>query len=346
MKENNNLTWVSKTITLMKCALRVCICSCIVMCMFNFLVAGNTHVSAAAKPQLVITVEASDGNKITDVDIQNALNMARDDKDHSYYVMVPEGDYEFKTQNGLHIYSDTTLDLTNSTITKDKTLQKGAFIQVGYPRKETKEYGVWGELGTGYYWGKYLRGENIKIIGGTFDGGKGEGNITTLCTFSHVKNITFEGSIFKFKPTKTNNAHLIEFGGCKNVTLDSCEFYGNSKAGEAVQLESTYKGVAQSDLMGKCDGTKTSNVTVKDCVFSGFQYALGSNHGCSKDAYKKMIFKNNKFISIGKYAVCVYNYSLSLTGNTIKNSGKRSWNSMVLKLGNKNSIKMSKNSVK
>lgn len=306
----------------------------------------SDSAASAEKAAKQIEVTPSYGDEVTDVDIQNALNLARDDKENSYYIKVPEGEYTFLNQNGLHIYSNTTLDITGCTFTKDKSLQQGAFIQVGYPRKETKTYGEWGELGTGYYWGKYSRGENIMIIGGTLDGGTRTNNITTLVTFSHVQNITFKDTVFTYKPTKRINPHLIEFGGSKNVVIDGCRFYGNKNTDEGIQLESTIKGVAHSDLMGKCDGTKTSNVTIKNCLFSGLQSPFGCNHGCSKDSYKNIVFKNNTFDKIGKYAIVTYNFSGTIKENIIKNSSKRTWNSTVLKLGNKNKIKMIKNVIK
>ena len=238
------------------------------------------NVAQVSAEEIDIIVEATSGDEVQEADIQQALNMARDDSDNSYKITVPKGDYEI---NGLHIYSNTHLIIKGCTFRKEKPYRVGALIQVGYPRKETKKYGVWGELGDGYYWGKYSRGENIIIEGGVFDAGTSTENISTLCTFSHVQNITFKNVTSKYKPKKKTNKHLIEFGASKNVTLDGCKFIGNQNCGEAVQIESAVNGVAGSELMGKLDGTKTLNIVVKNCKFTNFEYGIGTNHGCSKD---------------------------------------------------------------
>ena len=308
-----------------------------IMAMVSF-----TNITVSAKKQKVvkIKVEPSQGKKVQDYDIQSALNMASNDDGTKYIITVPKGTYTFQSQNGLHIYSNTTLNIKGCTFKKGANLAQGAFIQVGYPRKETKKVNVWGGMGTGYYWGKYDRGHDIKVIGGTFDGGTRVNNITTLCTFSHVRDITFKDTVFRYTPSKRNNAHLIECGGVKNLTLDGCKFYGNKLCGEAVQFESTYSGVAGSDLMGKTDGTKTSNVTVKNCMFSNFEYGIGTNHGCSKDVYSNMVIQNCKFSNISKYAVCVYNYKLKMSKNKLEKCRSNSWSSMILRLGGSSSVKI------
>ena len=319
---------------------------CAIMSFMAVMSFADNTVNAEKQKVVKITVEPSEGKKVKDYDIQNALNQAMNDDGTKYIITVPKGTYTFQYQNGLHIYSNTTLKIRGCTFKKGENLAKGAFIQIGYPRKETKKVNVWGAMGTGYYWGKYDRGHDIKIIGGTFDGGTRVNNITTLCTFSHAKDVTFEDTVFKYTPSQRNNAHLIECGAVKNLTLDGCKFYGNKLCGEAVQFESAYSGVAGSELMGKTDGTKTSNVTVKNCTFSNFEYGIGTNHGCSKDVYSNMILQDNTFSNISKYAVCVYNYKLQLSGNTLEKSRNLSWDSMILKLGNSNSIKMSGNKAK
>ena len=144
-----------------------------------------------------------------------------------------------------------------------------------------------------------------------------------------------------------DNAHFIEFGGSKNVKITNCSFISNQKVGEAIQIESTQKGVAGSDLMGKEDGTKTKDVEINKCIFSNLEYAIGTNHGCSKDTYRGFVIKNNTFKKISKYVLCTYNYiDVVIKHNTIENSPKSSFNSYILKLGQKDTYKMSKNVIK
>lgn len=278
-------------------------------------------------------------------DIQRALDQSRDDEINYYTIIVPKGVYEIHGTQRLRIYSNTTLNLTGVTIKKMSDSGVGAMLLVANPRLET---GKSTAAGGGYTKGGYTRGHDMKIIGGTFDSGTGYGNnYSTLCTFSHVRNMTFDGTTFIYKPKKTDDAHMMEFGASKDITIKNCKFLGNQKVGEAIQIESAVKGVSGSDLMGKEDGTATKNVSIVKCVFNNFQYAIGTNHGCKKDKYTGFLIKNNTFEKISKYILCAYNYRKTvIKGNIVKNSGKKSLDAMILKLGEKNTFKKSGNKVK
>lgn len=318
--------------------------SCLMLTMMlSFLSSENQLVPAKTVKVTVKASKISENSKVYDAsDIQKYLDKAIGSK-KTYVVKVPKGTYVLGT-TGLHIYSNTTLVLTGVTIKRGSKMGQGAMIQVGYPRKEK---GKSTSTGGGYTKGGYTRGANIKIIGGTFDAGKSTKKVTTLCTFSHVKNITFQGTTFRYLPNKTTNKHMIELGGSKNVKLDHCKFIGNRNCGEAVQIESTRKGVASSDLMGKEDGTPTKNVTVTKCTFSGFEYGIGTNHGTSKDSYTGIVIKNNIFSGISKYAICTYNYKkCKILNNKVVKSGKRTFDSFILKLGQKDTYVKKGNKVK
>ncbi len=262
----------------------------------------------------------------TESGVQEALDEAKEyaTAKNPYYIKVPKGKYTMLYGN--HIYSNTTLDLTGVTI-KNPCERSGAILQVGYPRREGGE--------KGYKLGKYKRGKNIKIIGGTLDGGSKAGIVSSLVTFSHVKNISFYKTTFKFKPKTTDDAHSIEFGAAKNVTINKCKFLGNHNVSEALQIESAVSGVAHSDLMGKTDGTKTKDVVISNCVFNGYVYGLGTNHGCDKDIYSNIVIKNNSFKNISKYCICTYNYQAKITNNKASNCSNMT---RIFKLGSKNSI--------
>lgn len=289
-----------------------------------------------------MTVKSYYSGKCDERDIQDCLDMAETYPGDKYNIRVPKGTYTLT--KSLHIYSNTTLNLKGVTLKRDKTFERGGMIVVGNPRQE---YGDSDSPGGGYTIGGYERGKNITILGGVLDAGTRTENVTTLCTFSHVSNITIKGTVFKYLPKTANNAHMIEFGAGKNVKITDCKFIGNQKLGEAVQIESAVKGVAGSDLMGKLDGTRTKNVTLSGCTFSNFQYAFGTNHGCSKDIYTNMVISKNTFKHISKYAICTYNYSKAkISGNVLSGSGKRSFDASILKLGQKDSYIKSGNKVK
>ena len=286
-----------------------------------------------------ITVSSEDG-KITGVDIQDALDRAMEDSNNEYIITVPKGTYMLS--RGLHIYSNTTLNLQGVVI-KHPGTGIGAMIQVGYPRRET---GKSTSKGGGYTAGKYSRGKNININGGTFDAGSNSvEDVSTLFTFSHVEKLKITGTKFVYKPNEWDNAHMIEFGAAKDVLIKKCEFIANGKVDEAIQIESARKGVSHSDLMGKEDGTPTINVKIEGCRFVNFIYGLGTNHGIDKDVYKGMVIKNNEFEKIEKYAICVYNFDAVISGNKIKGK-KRSFESYILRLGKRNNLKLTNNFLK
>lgn len=318
----------------------ICRVSIVMGVCLGFLIMPKSDAGAQTIKQ---TVEASDGGKCTIWDIQEALDEAQRNSDDKYEIRVPRGVYRLEGSERLHLSSNTTLILTGVTFKRTKTSGAGAMIIVGYPRGEA---GKSTSPGGGYTKGGYTRGHDIKIIGGTFDAGSEVRNVTTLCTFSHVKNITFEGTTFCYRPKSVNITHMMEFGASKNVTIKNCCFLGNQKMGEAVQIESALKKVASSDLMGKEDGTKTSNVRIQNCTFSNFEYAFGTNHGCSRDKYTHFYICGNTFEKITKYAICCYNYSGAVVKrNVIKKSGKKSFDSFILKLGQKNTLVQSGNKV-
>lgn len=305
---------------------------------------GINKIDSQAKVVNKTVASAVEGEKCTIYDIQNCLDEALQNPSDQYVIKVPKGVYYLRGSERLHISSNTTLILKGVTFRRTKSSGVGAMIQVGYPRNEA---GKSASAGGGYTKGGYTRAHDIKIIGGTFNAGKEVKNVSTLCTFSHVKNITIQDTTFCYKPKRKNPAHMIEFGASKNVTIKNCRFLGNRKMGEAVQIESAVKNIAGSDLMGKEDGTKTLNVRLSGCRFVDFEYAFGTNHGCSKDIYKKISICNNSFEKISKYAICTYNYSKAvIKGNVIKKSGKRTFASFILKLGQKNSLIQSKNKVR
>lgn len=304
------------------------------MLMFGTVTAKK--VSAQTKE---ITVKSEGVQEITV--IQKALDEAKYDTKNQYKITVEPGQYEMSTMKGLHVYSNTELNLTGVTIQRKLSAPVGGMLVIGDPRRET---GKSTTPGGGYTVGGYNRGKNITIIGGTLNAGVNTTNVkqvSSLMTFSHVQNLKLKNMTFIYKPKKKDDAHSIEFGASKNVVIDGCKFYGNHKIVEALQLESAEKSVAHSDLMGKEDGTKTKNVTVSNCLFDNFEYGMGANHGCKKDLYTINI-KNNTFKRIQRFAICAYNFKGTISGNTVKNSGKKTFAKYVLKKGSRNKLKIKK----
>lgn len=182
--------------------------------------------------------------------------------------------------------------------------------------------------------GGYRGGKNIKILGGILDAGTRR-NAGNLCTFSHVQNVTFDGTVFKYLPKKkiaanNRNTHMIEFAAAKDVIIKKCKFYNNKNCrpnNEAIQIESIRNErkllETSPDDFGKRDGTQCKNVTIKDCYFRGFNYGCGSNHLSKKDHFSNMKFIRNTFVGAKKYAICIFGYrNVLISGNKLLKSGR------------------------
>ncbi|BBF45158.1 cell wall surface anchor family protein [Lachnospiraceae bacterium KM106-2] len=311
--------------------------------LFGILLSANI----ASADTINLTVN-NNGDRTT-ATIQTYLDQAKENPHNYYKIKVPKGTYEI--ERCMRIYSNTYLDITGSTFKITGHPSDGYMLQVGDPKRETAKVGDWNNTRSKpYSWGKYSRGKNITIVGGTFDSGttvNPNDGVGDMFTFSHVQNITLKNITFKSRPKKTAGFHMIEFAAAKNVKILNCTFDGTQKCRSAVQLESAIKGVANMNSQLPSDGTKSSNITVQGCKFKNMEYAFGTNHGTPKETFNNITVKNNTFEKITKYAVCVYNYkNCKIQGNTLKKSRSSSFDSMVLKLGTKNSLKVSKNKAK
>ena len=258
-----------------------------------------------------ITAESGKGR-----DIQNALDASEKDSKNLCIVKVPEGTHRLDRE--LYIPSNTTLDL------------RGVTLKPWEPGYRILEFGSVNYGSAGGYRG----GKNIKILGGVLDAGTWR-NAGNLCTFSHVQNVTFNGTVFKYLPKKkirasNRNTHMIEFAAAKNVTIKNCKFYNNKNCrpnNEAIQIESIRNErkllETSPDDLGKRDGTQCKNVTIKDCYFKGFNYGCGSNHLSKKDHFSNMKFIRNTFVGAKKYAICIFGYrNVLISGNKLIKSGR------------------------
>jgi len=161
---------------------------------------------------------------------------------------------------------------------------------------------------------------NVTVTGGTFSGDF-DSNITyghtssnaMVGVFHHSENITFKN--VKFNMT-TSDSHTFDLGGCRNIIIDNCEFYGlkPSRASrehvEAIQIDySNAKGLtdkSQSEL-ANVDGSPTYNVSVTNSKFLAIYnddgsikyYApnpIGEHASYSDGLPHDIVFENNNVI--------------------------------------------------
>lgn len=161
---------------------------------------------------------------------------------------------------------------------------------------------------------------NVIIEGGTFSGdfnasidyGHASGN-AFIGVLHHAENLTFRNINFYMT---TSNSHTLDLGGCRNIEIDNCKFYGinntttNREYVESIQIDYSYPSglTDQSDYeKGNTDGLPTYNVVVKNSEFlpiyngdgSVAYYApsaIGSHASFADGRLHGIKFVNNKIV--------------------------------------------------
>lgn len=155
----------------------------------------------------------------------------------------------------------------------------------------------------------YLLSTDITIKNGTIDGRADVGN-HNLVNIGNATNIIFSNMKFM----NNMQGHLVELTGCKNATIENCEFSCTVKdttsENEALQLdicaykERKWNGVYYTEDIKQqlpCVG-----ITVKGCLFKNYPSGVGNHHAIStilkssgsfdtKYHNKKIIIQNNRF---------------------------------------------------
>lgn len=236
-------------------------------------------------------------------DIQKALDYTRDFAREAspMTVILPKGTYGiFGT---LNLYSNTTLDLSGSVLTRNEN--SGSILRFGRGSDRNTGY-------SGY--------RNITVKNGTLDGGKK--GTASLMRFAHAGNIQILS--VKFRNTK-NVQHLLTFAAAENVLIDSCSFSdmtfstASSSNSEAVQIDILNPHHFTDNVY---DGTRTKNVTVSNCSFKNVVRGVGTHSAIVGYYFDNMNITDNVFSGIAGYAVNALNYRNSnICGNRIYQCG-------------------------
>lgn len=205
---------------------------------------------------------------------------------------------------------------------------------------------------------------NVTVTGGCFSGDF-DSDITyghtssnaMVGVFHHCENITFKN--VKFNMT-TSDSHSFDLGGCRNITIDNCEFYGLKPSNtsreyvEAIQVDySNASGLtdkSQSELEN-VDGLPTYNVSVTNSKFLAIYnddgsikyYApnpIGEHASYSEGLVHDVLFENNTVIDAmpvstgGNISGWIHFYgvkNLTVKGNTFKNTKSYAANLFTIK---------------
>ena len=277
-----------------------------VLLSFVMVISALPLTASAETSNNEITLNVENGADISDAFNRSALLAKYDQSGTVYKITIPAGKYYASKQ--LVLWSNTYVYMNGVTIIRNDGVN---FLRFG--RKDELEANP----------AKGYNGfSNIRIEGGTFDG---NGYSNAIIQIGHSKNITFKGITFK----NVKNAHMVEIGGCSDVSIENCAFtgfsgnWGSSTNYEALQFEVvTSTGKHFAGYPDVNDETPCRNITVKGCSFKNLQRATGTHTGIANSYFSNMNFINNTFENITGFALIATNYSNStISGNVMKNCG-------------------------
>ena len=233
-------------------------------------------------------------------DVQRQLNVAKREAtaENPYVIRVAPGSYELA--KSLRLYSNTTLDLTDVTL----TVQQGKTCNA-------VRIGEADDTQAGYYY------QNIKLIGGTLDN---NGRANTLVKMAHAKNVTVKGVTLR----NARNGHLMEVGGVAGLTVDGCTFRDQIQVGtytmipEALQIDILDRKHFPSYLP---EDLPVKNLTVTNCTFTNVPRGIGAHTMVLNQYVRNVTIKNNTFTNLKSAAIQTMAFAhCRIEGNTITNA--------------------------
>lgn len=281
------------------------------VCGFSF---GDIKAYAADGSSNTIIVKVLLGDNASDK-INAALLTAAEfaDDGRIYTVKLPAGKYILNS--ALHIYSNTTLDVTGCTLVSDENKHNLFILGTNSSYMGINRYNS-SERSKGY---ESVR--NVTVRGGVWEGN--DKNTNTPIRLAHATNVTFEDMTVRGANMST---HQVEAAGIDGFYVRNCTFCDftplSNKKGhfEAVQLDVPINTeVYNSSYL---DGTPNQNVEITGCTFSNVSRGVGT-HSMLVGAYHSNIkITNNTFDKVQEEAIVALNYlHCIISGNKITNSG-------------------------
>lgn len=277
----------------------------------TFFAAGITVTQAAKKekeeekkPYTVtgtkIKLKVKGGKDISEA-LDDALTLARDkatDK-KPYTVVVPKGNY--KLGSTVHIWSNTTLDLTAGVkLTSVGGTHSLLISGTNGKYKGKKDYNA-SKACKGYNGFK-----NITIKGGTFV--SNSKNTSTIIRIAHAKNITLEDVTVSGGAC----AHQIEVAAINGFYVKNCTFKNlklkknTTDKQEALQLDIPCSTEVFRNVY--LDGTVMKNVEITGCTFSNVPRGVGSHTMLVGAYFDNIKINNNTFKNCSEEAIIGVNY--------------------------------------
>ena len=230
--------------------------------------------------------------------LDTAENLAADNSPVT--VKVAAGSYDLS--RCLFIFSNTTLDMTGVTVTRQF---RGNMLRTG--QNDSPNSGV-----TGYFY------RNITLRGGTFDGSAGA---NTMLKAAHARNVTMENV------TVRNEAegHMMEVAGVDGFTVRNCTFKDQILSPGGVGYESIQLDILHSAHMNGCrsEDLNMRNILIEDCTFTNVPRAVGTHTAILNNPFDGVTIRNNTFSDIKSCAVQGMNWiNVNITGNTVNGASR------------------------
>ena len=272
----------------------------LVLCMLLLGLQWNMVIPQAAARAVKIELKAADIKKQGfDTVMQNALNeaKAKATAKKPYEIKVPGGTYQL--DHTMLVYSNTKLILKGVTLraAKDKNV-----FHVG--SLDTDSSGA-----KGYCY------KNISIEGGVLDGRNHSGTVVKV---GHAENFQMTGVTL----CNVKNAHLMETGGVKGLTVTDCTFKNQVSTSKDI----TYYEAIQLDILYpwhlvayRAETLNTTDVRIDHCKFINTPRGVGSHTAILNQPMKNITISNCTFEKMGSAAIQGLNWkNVTITDNVIK----------------------------
>lgn len=230
--------------------------------------------------------------------------------DEQITVYIPAGTYYIGSR--LYIYSDTKLVLADGA----------KIVRVSADKYTPMLQSKYSGSATGSTKG-YKQCENIEITGGVWDGNPSGKDYPNNFYIGHAQNVYIHDTTVK----NNSGAHLIEFAGVKNGTIENVNLEGfkfSSNKGcpvsgqslkEAIQLD--YCSKASASAFTPHDNTVCQNITIRNCNISNYMCGIGA-HGYRSGVYlKDILIENNTFKNISNCCVDLRNFKNVTVQNNV-----------------------------
>lgn len=270
------------------------------VCMFSF----GTEVKAAN--DTTIYVEVQEGEDIA-IPLIRALELAgRRGKNLGGIHTVKVKPGEYKLGRTLHIYGNTTLDVTDVTLNYSKSSGNMMMNSTNEINKSSEAAG-------------YGKDKNMTILGGTWVFPKN--NSSCIMRFLHCSELTLKGCVI----TGGNSTHQVETGAIDGFYVEGCTFKDMNKSNkqggrEALQLDIP---ICNSVFpLAYQDGTLMKNVKITGCTFKNLPRGVGSHNTLVGGYFDNINITDNRFENIEGDAIITVNYINSkIDNNTMINCG-------------------------